>query len=248
MNRQTFPSINITFRRTTYAGGKNVIATFLLIIYMGATVVVNPETRHPITTTSHSDVSGRKLCEVKMAHQSVTGSIMCYVVGLLLSVDHFCRFSIITDRIRRMGTVLFTVCQSTPRRGWGGGYPIPGLDRGYPIPGPSGGVPQPRFRQGVTHPRSRQGWGVNHPRSRWEGLPHPRSRWGYPTPGLDEGYPIPGQGRGLPHTRSRRGLPHPRSGQEGTPSKVQAGGTPSQVQAGVGVPHPRSRQGGNPSS
>ena len=61
---------------------------------MGTKVVVNPKKRHPLTTTYDSDVLGRKLYEVRTTHQSTTGSIMCYVVGLLLCVDHFCSFSI----------------------------------------------------------------------------------------------------------------------------------------------------------
>ena len=88
------------------------------------------------------------------------------------------------------------VCQSTPRRGAGGGYPIPGLDRGVPIRGPGGGYP--RSRWGLPHPADR---GVPHPRSGWGRGTHPRSRQGSTpsqvwmmgvTPGQDWiGYPPP---------------------------------------------------------
>ena len=86
------------------------------------------------------------------------------------------------------------------RSGWGGGYPIPGLDGGgypishpayggYPIPGlDGGGYPLPRSGQGVPHPAY---WGVPH-----LGRGSPRSWKGEGVPTWEGSTPPPG---GTPH-------------------------------------------------
>ena len=112
-------------------------------------------------------------------------------------------FQIITTRIRRMGKVLFSVCQFTPRQGegypiWlmGGGVTPSQVWMGVPIPGPDGGYPVAGLDRG----------GVSHPADR--GYPHPRSGWGYP-----------------PH-QDWVGVPPPPSRLDGVPPRSRLDGLP----------------------
>ena len=82
-----------------------------------------------------------------------------------------------------------------PRSGWGGVYPIPGLDGKEGTPSQVwmvGGYPSQIWMVGGTPARSGW-WGIPHSMSGWWGIPHPRSGWwggvpGIPLwPGLDGG-------------------------------------------------------------
>ena len=113
------------------------------------------------------------------------------------------------------GKVLFSICQFTPRRGWG----VPHLADwgGYPTPDMDGGVP---------HPRSRGG-------------PHPAYRGSTPISGLDRGVTHPTDG-GYPHPRSGQGVPQgPHQDWMGVSPHQDWMGVPL-VQDWMGYPLPRS--------